>query len=248
MITIEGIVLKERAFGEQDKFIDILTRDRGLLELPVKGAGKISGKFSAPTQLFAYSKFCYEIRKNRIYLNSAEPIHIFYGLRNSLSAISLASYFSDVLRYSVAELTDSGNVLRLFLNTLHYLESELRKEQILKSIFELRLMSEIGFMPDVVACHKCGIFEPEELYFSVADGSFLCSECCPPELGKNRFRMTLPVLSAIRHIILADFDRLFNFRVSPYVLEKLSEFSESYVISHLERNFNTLVFYKSLNN
>ncbi|MDE5936686.1 MAG: DNA repair protein RecO, partial [Ruminococcus sp.] len=71
MITIEGIVLKERAFGEQDKFIDVLTKDRGLLEFPVKGARKISGKFSAPTQLFAYSKFCYEQRKNRNYLNSA---------------------------------------------------------------------------------------------------------------------------------------------------------------------------------
>lgn len=248
MITIEGIVLKERAFGEQDKFIDVLTKDRGLLEFPVKGARKISGKFSAPTQLFAYSKFCYEQRKNRIYLNSAEPIHIFYGLRNSLSAISLASYFSDVLSYSVAELADSENVLRLFLNTLHYLENELRNELFLKSIFELRLMSEIGFMPDVVACHKCGIFEPEELYFSLSDGSFLCSVCCPPEFKKSRFKLTLPVLSAIRHIVFSDFNRLFNFRVSPDVLEKLSEFSESYIISHLERNFNTLVFYKSLNN
>lgn len=248
MTTIEGIVLKERAFGEQDKFIDILTRDRGLLELPVKGARKISGKFSAPTQLFAYSKFCYEQRKNRFYLNSAETIHIFYGLRNSLSAISLASYFSDILRYSVAELTDSEDVLRLFLNTLHYLENGLRHEKLLKSIFELRLMSEIGFMPDVVACHGCGVFEPEELYFSVSDGSFLCSECCPPELKKSNFKITLPVLSAIRHIVFMDFNRLFNFRVSENVLERLSEFSESYIISHLERSFNTLDFYKSLRN
>ncbi len=32
MITIEGIVLRERSVGEADKFIDILTRDRGVLE------------------------------------------------------------------------------------------------------------------------------------------------------------------------------------------------------------------------
>lgn len=247
MTTIEGIVLKERAFGEQDKFIDVLTRDRGLLELPVKGARKINGKFSAPTQLFAYSRFCYDQRKDRLFLNSAETIHIFYGLRNSLSAISLAGYFSDVLRYSVAELTESENVLRLCLNTLHYLEKGLRNEKLLKSVFELRLMSEIGFMPDILGCRCCGVFEPEELYFSVSDGSFLCSECCPPELRENNFRFTLPVLLAVRHIILADFNSLFSFRVSENVLERLSEFSESYIISHLERNFKTLDFYKSLN-
>ena len=59
--------------------------------------------------------------------------------------------------------------------------------------------------------------------------------------------MKTPVLSAIRHIVLVDFDRLFNFRVSDKVMEKLSVSAESYLISHLERNFQTLEFYKSLN-
>ena len=49
MITAEGIVLKERSAGEQDKFIDILTKDRGVLELSVKGARKINGKSGSST-------------------------------------------------------------------------------------------------------------------------------------------------------------------------------------------------------
>lgn len=245
MTTVEGIVLKERSFGEQDKFIDILTKDRGVMELPVRGARKINGRMSASTQLFAYSRFCFEQKKNRLYINSVEPIHIFYGLRNSLSAISLASYFADVVRSCIPELTDSKNIARLFLNTLYYLENNLRSEKLLKSIFELRLMSETGFMPDVLGCRVCGDFEPQELYFSVKNGGFLCKNCCnsPDEYS---FGLKLPVLQAIRHIVLADFDRLFNFRVSDNTLERLSVFSESYIISHLERNFNTLDFYKSL--
>lgn len=245
MTTIEGIVLKERPFGEQDKFIDVLTKDRGVMELPVRGARKINGRMSAATQLFAYSRFCFEQKKNRLYINSVEPIHIFYGLRNSLSAISLASYFADIVRFCTPELTSSENIARLFLNTLHYLEKNLRSELLLKSIFELRLMSETGFMPDVLGCRICGDFEPQELYFSVKNGGFLCKNCCssPDEYS---FKMKIPVLQTVRHIVLADFDRLFNFRVSDNTLERLSVFSESYIISHLERNFNTLDFYKSL--
>lgn len=245
MTTIEGIVLKERHFGEQDKFIDILTKDRGVMELPVKGARKINGRMSAATQLFAYSRFCFEQKKNRLYINSVEPIHIFYGLRNSLSAISLASYFADIVRFCTPELISSENIARLFLNTLHYLEKNLRSELLLKSIFELRLMSETGFMPDVLGCRICGDFEPQELYFSVKNGGFLCKNCCN-SLDEYSFKMKLPVLQTVRHIILADFDRLFNFRISDNTLERLSVFSESYIISHLERNFNTLDFYKSL--
>ncbi len=247
MITLEGIVLKERAFGEQDKFIDILTKDRGLIKLLVRGARKINGKSSASTQLFAYSRFCINQKKDRFLLNSVEPIHIFYGLRNSLSAISLASYFADILKYSTAELTDSGNVLRLFLNTLFYLENGNRSEQLLKPIFELRLMSEIGFMPDILICRGCGCYEPEISYFSLKNGGFYCSECKDAnEPDSSYFTIGLPVLTAVRHIVLADFDRLYNFRLSEKSTKVLSEFSEQYTLSHLGRNFNTLNFYKNL--
>lgn len=245
MMIIEGLVLKERPVGEQDKFVDILTKEKGIIELSVKGGRKINGKSGSSTQLFAYTRFCYDKRGEKLFLNSSEPIHIFYDLRNTLSGLSLASYFSEVLRYCISERTDSGNVLRLMLNTLYCLEKGKRSEQLLKSIFELRLMSEIGYMPDVLACHECGIFEPEELYFSVDDGIFLCSDCYADN-GYNWNKMKLPELSAIRHIVLADFDRLFNFRLSDRALDKLSSFTEDYLLTHLERNFKTLDFYKSM--
>lgn len=244
MITLEGIVLREKPYGEQDKFIDILTRNKGLLEIAVKGARKITGRVNSSTQLFAYSKFCINNSKDRLSLNSAEPIHIFYDLRSSLSRLSLASYFADVLRYSTAERTGSGDVLRLFLNTLHFLEKGLRSEKMLKPIFELRLMSEIGFMPDIICCRGCGVFEPAELYFSVMGGGFVCPDCADKEQLENDFKMELPVLSAVRHIVLADFSRLFNFRLTESLLNTLSDFSENYILSHLERSFSTLDFYK----
>lgn len=245
MTILEGIVLKERSFGEQDKFIDVLTKDSGMIELSVRGARKINGRLSSSTQLFAYSRFCMDKRRDRLCLNSAEPIHIFYNLRNSLSKLALVSYFADVLRFIVAEQTDSGNVLRLLLNTLHYLESGNRTETILKCIFELRLMTETGYMPDVVCCRKCGAFEPQKLYFSVSDGGFVCSGCADSEKSGSHM-LKLAELSAIRHIALADFNRLYNFRLSDESMKRLSFFSESYILTHIERDFSTLDFYKSI--
>lgn len=246
MTTLEGIVLKERAVGEQDKFIDILTKEKGLIELSVKGARKINGRCGSSTQLFAYSRFCYDKRGEKRYLNSAEPLHIFYDLRNSLTGLSLASYFAEVLRFCISEKTDSGNVLRLFLNCLHFLEKKTRSEKLLKSIFELRLMSEIGFMPDVLACRNCGLYEPAESFFSLSEGCFYCEECCGEGMRETLFDMKLSLLSAVRHITLSDFDRLFNFRVSEATEDRLSVFSELYLTTHLERSFKTLDFYKSL--
>lgn len=254
MITVDGIVLKERSVGEQDKFIDILTREYGVIELSVKGAKKINGKSSNSSQLFAYSRFCIQKRGSRFYLNSAEPIHIFYDLRTSLSAISLASYFAEVLRFCCTEESSgNGDVMRLFLNSLHYLEKNLRSEAMLKSLFEFRLMAEIGYMPDIVGCRGCGIYEAEKLFFDVANGFFMCGECFEEEEffseeTNNFLGISLPVLNAVRHIVLTDFDRLFNFKLSDSAQSVLSQLSESYLTAHLERNFGTLNFYKTLTN
>ena len=246
MIISEGIVLRERNVGEQDKFIDILTKESGVLEVSVKGARKITGKSGSSTQLFAYSRFCLNQKGERYFLNSAEPIHIFYDLRNSLSRISLASYFADVLRDCINPEAQSADILRLFLNCLHFLEKGTRSEAQLKAIFELRLMSEIGYMPDIIMCRGCGAFEPEELYFCVNDGGFYCSDCFSDRDESNYYKIKLPVLDAVRHIVLTDFDRLYNFRISDNSLSVLSQLSEAYLKAHLERSFKTLDFYKSL--
>ncbi|WP_303789498.1 DNA repair protein RecO [Ruminococcus flavefaciens] len=246
MTTVEGIVLKERSVGEQDKFIDILTKESGVLEVSVKGAKKINGKSGSSAQLLAYSRFCIDKRGNYLYLNSAEPIHIFYGLRSSLTKISLASYFAEVMRFCIRPEAQNGDILRLMLNCLHYLENGERSEEFLKAVFELRLMSEIGYMPDIVACRGCGVFEPEELFFCIRDGGFFCSDCFESENTDDYMKVKLPVLSAVRHIVLADMGRLFNFRVSDSTQQRLSALAESYALTHLERSFGTLDFYKSL--
>ena len=246
MTITEGVVLKERSVGEQDKFIDILTKNSGVLEVNVRGAKKINGKNGSSTQLFAYSRFCLDQRGDRLYLNSAEPIHIFYGLRSELTRISLASYFAEILRYCIAERADSESVMRLLLNTMHFLENGTRDEVLLRCIFEMRLMSEIGYMPDVLACRNCGEFAPEELCFSINDGGFFCKDCAGEQDTGGYFDVKLPVLEAVRHIVLSDFDRLFNFRVSESVLDKLDKLSAAYVEARLERRFATLDFYRSL--
>jgi DNA repair protein RecO (recombination protein O) len=246
MTTVEGIVLKERSVGEQDKFIDILTGENGVLEVSVKGAKKINGKSGSSAQLLAYSRFCIDKRGKYLYLNSAEPIHIFYGLRESLSKISLASYFAEVMRFCIKPEAQNKDIMRLMLNCLYYLEKEERSESFLKAVFELRLMSEIGYMPDIVACRSCGVFEPQELFFCISDGGFCCADCFDGSSTDDYMKIKLPVLSAVRHIVLADFGRLFNFRVSDGTQQRLSALAESYLLTHMERNFGTLDFYKSI--
>lgn len=249
LTTVTGIVIRERSVGEQDKFIDLLTAEHGVLEVSVRGAKKITSRHGAASQLYAYGQYCLDSRRDRYYLNSAQVNRIFYDLRQDLTRLSLANYFSELIGFAVGAEHENSDILRLLLNTLHYLEEGSRPVPLLKALFELRFLTELGMMPDIVCCDVCGEYAPSQLIFRLQAGNFVCSPCAG-ELAPDREQMPVSgsVLQAVRHIVLSDFDRLFHFRLSDPAQSALSILAERYTILHLERQFRTLDFYKSLEN
>ncbi|MEG0614465.1 MAG: DNA repair protein RecO [Oscillospiraceae bacterium] len=246
LITTNGIVIREKQVGENDKFIDILTADFGVIEISVKGSKKITSKNSSATQLYAYSKFCIQKNGERAFLNSSEPIHIFYNIRLDVDKFSLASYFSEILLYSIPSEEISNDILRLFLNSLHFLSEKNSDIYFIKSIFELRLVSEIGMMPDIVACKNCAVYSTEKMFFLINDGIILCNSCYKSGENSNNRELSPSLLHTIRYIVLTDFDRLWKFKVTDEVQKRLSYITENYLLSQLGRNFKTLDFFKSI--
>ncbi len=247
MLTVKGVVLTQRQVGEQDCFIDILTENRGVLEVLVKGAGKINSKSGSGVQLFAYSDFCLRTAKNGYALNSVSPIRIFYKLRSSVSAVALASYFSQVVKFSVLPQKNTPEIQRLFLNCLHYLSEQQYPEALLKAIFELRIAALLGFMPDVVMCRECGCYLPEEICFAVDEGCFYCADCHhPAEDVMPAIAMPAGTLQAIRHIVLQDFEKIFSFRLKEHCCEPLFSFAEAFLHFHIDGRFFTLEFYRAI--
>ena len=247
LITVNGIVIRERQCGENDKFIDIMTDKCGLMEVFVRGARKITSKNASSAQLFAYSKFCLSKRRDRYCIDSAEPIKIFYSIRQELDKLALASYFAEVISYaSMLEENRYDEILRLLLNVFHYLSEGTREIKFLKSIFELRFMTEIGNMPNVLGCAECNMYSAEKMYFIIENGTMYCSSCFSQHKKCTAVSINDPVLHAIRHIVLADFNRLFNFRLPEISSDTLAYISENYLITHIGKTFKTLEFYKTV--
>ncbi len=243
LLTVKGLVIRETAYGESDKIIDILT-ENGLVTFRARGVRKNGSKYAALTQLFAYAEYCLRDSNGRCFLDSAEPISLFYGIRNDLEALSLASYFAE-LTQKIATAQSQPQILRLFLHCLHYLSEHTRPVPLIKSIFELRLVSDIGMMPDVLCCRICCCYLPAKAVMRMRDGFFLCEECTT-HLTSDDMRISVGTLRAVRHIALADFDRLFHIRLGETEMCELSLFTERYLITRLEMRCKTLQFYHAL--
>lgn len=249
METYRGLILAQRSAGDRGKFIDMLTARSTVQEVYVRGAKKTASSGVSATQMFTYGRFSVQQCGTTYYLDSAESIRIFYRLRESLTRLSLASYFSELVQMSVREFRTPGepcDVMRLMLNTLHFLETGTRPEEMLKPLFELRLMTELGMMPDVLMCRRCGKFLPDQLYFSVEEGYFCCKDCGVPSAQHTPVLLHVPALQAMRHIIFADFNRLYRFRLGPENLAALRQYTERFVQYHLGFPLKSLAFYHEM--
>lgn len=227
-------------------FIYILTKEKGVIEVSVRGGRKMISKSAGGVQLFAYSDFSLRYTKGRYYLDSCQIIRLFYEVREDIERLALADYISEVLSFALTHNEQKDDTIRLILNIFHYLSTGKRSCEFLKAVFELRLMSEIGMMPDIVCCAKCMSYLCDDMCFDFLSTKLYCTKCYKGKYDGTQARMKASVVKAMRHIVFADFDRLFNFKLSDKSMRNLSNITEKYLLTHLDRDFKTLDFYKSL--
>ncbi len=245
-LTTDGVVIRERNIDEDTRLITILTKEYGVISAYANGAKRLRSKLASSTELFCYSHFILFSSKGRYSVDSAETNATFFALRSDIEKLALASYFSELCLELAPEGEEAGEYLRLMLNVLHFLEQDKRSQVFLKAVFELRLLTMAGYMPNLVGCSKCMAFEDEQMYFSPMSGGLLCFDCCNGAVPAGFISVPKGVLTAMRHVIYADFSKLFNFALPRVALAQFSEICEKYLLAQLDKRFKTLDFYHSL--
>lgn len=243
-LTIRGLVLRVIPYKETDALLTILCREHGKLTVKARGLRRKNSPLIAPCQLLAYGEFTLFEYRGMYTINEAHAIELFQSLRRDLQKLSLGTYFAQVAEVIAQEDLPNPELQSLVLNCLFALTKLSVPEAQVKTVFELRCMCLSGYTPDLHACHLCGSPIPDR--FDISAGHLECASCRSVESGGIRFPLTLSMLEAMRYICYCDAKQLFTFKAGDQTLEKLSQLSESYLVTQLERGFSTLDFYKSL--
>ena len=242
-LTIQGIVLRVTDYNDRDALLTVLSRNHGKLTVKARGLRRKNSPLIAPCQLLAYGEFTLFEYKGQYTINEAHSIELFQNLRRDLGKLSLGTYFAQVADVLSQEDLPNPELQSLLLNCLFALSKLSEPEVKIKAVFELRGASLAGYMPDLFGCHVCGSQNPDK--FDISEGMLECTRC--RNLGGGiRMPVTPAVLEAMRYICLCEPKKLLNFNIGPENLIKLSNLSEAYLTTQLERGFTTLDFYKSL--
>ena len=243
-LTIQGIVLRVTDYNDRDALLTVLCRKHGKLTVKARGLRRRNSPLIAPCQLLAFGEFTLFEYRGAYTINEATSLELFPELRWDLTKLSLGTYFAQVAELVSQEDLPNPELQSLLLNCLYGLSKLNLTERKVNAVFELRTACLAGYTPDLFGCHVCGSQSPDR--FDISAGMLECAGCRSPESTGLRLPVTAGMLEAMRYICFCDQKKLFGFEIPESPMQQLSELTEAYLTTQLERGFSALDFYKSL--
>ena len=154
-----GLVLKETRYKESDRILTILTPELGVISASAQSSLRLKSKLFSACGLFCYSEFTLVPGRNMYTVREAEVKNVFHGISASIEGMSLAMYMAEMAMTLSPTGQEAQRELRLLLNCFYMVSESKTDLRVVKAVFELRTMSECGFMPQIVCCRDCGVYD-----------------------------------------------------------------------------------------
>ncbi len=179
-LKLNGVVLRTVDYGESDRVVSLLSRERGKLSAFARGARVSRKRFGGTLEPF--SLVMAEARERpgaELWTLHAAALQRGFGaIRADLSRIACAGYASDLARSLVRDGEPHPGMFALLVEYLSRLDAAPAEPAALRA-FELLALREAGIAPRLDACSRCGgslPLPPARLAFSL-EGGLLCDGC-----------------------------------------------------------------------
>lgn len=238
----QGFVLRRDDIRETSILLTAYTRDFGKIKLISKGVRIPEQRFISAYELFSLDEIVfYEKKKKGFFLLSqCELINFFPEVRKELERISYAAYFVEFLDSTAPLGERNEGIYELLQNCLELLSTKASPKRVAR-IFEIKLLSILGFMPRLKFCAECNKeIKAERARFSMPRGGVICDACFAKD------RNAKPVLAGtvrfISDIERLPFDRIKHIKVSSQVGSEVERLLGNFIDYHLDIKLKTRNF------
>ncbi len=192
LVKTEGIILSGANWSESSQMLGIFTPDRGRLTLSIKGSRRINGRRGRPLRFARLEFSCYIKDQSSVgHLNDVDPVEVFmFEKDGQLGRLTFASAALELLANLLTDNDPQPACYQITLSFLRMTNSVEKKR--LPGLFAgyiLRLVSLLGYRPNLVGCAVCGkaIEEPEKpdasVMLSIEHGGVVCAHCRQSDLN-----------------------------------------------------------------
>jgi len=242
-IKTQGLIISSIDLNDNDKIFTILTRDVGKITAISKGIRSHKHKDFAAMQSFCYSEFVLSAKTGLYSVKSANVLNNFFGIRNSVEQLSLATYFMDIVKNLPEDMPPEEEYYNFILNSLYMISKAEEKSKngdivsylkTLKAVFEFKTVCEEGFMPYIGPCDECKGTK-ELKYFDTQKGCLICDNCIGDRKYHDNYVAIYPfTIKSLAILCKSDYKSSLAFTTGQPNLDIISEIAEKYMINTLE--------------
>lgn len=220
----EGIVLRTTDYGETNKIVTLYTREWGKIGVMARGAKKPKSRLSAITQPFTYGFFLLQNGRGLGNMQQGEIITPLRAIKEDIFLTAYASYVVELTDKSTDEKKTNPFIFELLYQTLTYL-NEGYDPEILKNIYEMKMLPVLGLYPILNQCAVCGDKEGQ-FSFSIREGGIICHRC----LTKDPYHLKISsaTIKLLRIFYFFDLNRLGNISVKSETKAELKKVIDTY--------------------
>ena len=177
------ICLRKVEYSETSQILALLSRDHGLLRVIAKGAHRVTkagaSKFGGGIDLLDVGDavFTHSPEKELATLCEWTLREGHLGLRRNLRGIYLGLYAAELVATLIEEHDAHPELFERLEETLDELQTARVEETFIS--FELDLLRQTGYLPQLDACSACGaaLDQNSRAFFSPASSGAICRNC-----------------------------------------------------------------------
>ncbi len=237
---VEGIVLKERDYGESSKILDVFTKEYGLIGIISKGSKKVKSTLSGVSTRLTYGLFHIYYKEDKLStLTSVDVYNPFINIKNSVINIGFATYLSELVYQVLKQSIKKEEIFDLFINSLLKI-NELYDPLVITNILELKMLTYLGVEPVLDKCSKCGKLT-DIVTISSYDNGLLCKNC-----RTNEKIVDLKTIKYLRMYYYLDISKITKIEMDTKIKNQIDDFLTEYYNSHTGIYLNTKKFIDDL--
>ncbi len=213
-----AVVIRRRDFGEADRIITFFTHDFGKIKCIAKGSRRFKSKFSGKLEPLTFIRIIYFGKENQnIYqINSCDIIRSFHKIGEDYKRLNICSYIVELIDTMFKEKDPNKELLGLLLNIFSLIEESSDVDTVLR-IFEVRLLSLLGYKPVLDVCVRCNRPVDGVIRFNLIKGGIICRGCF--RNTKHEIEISHGALNFIKKSSMIDLSMMGRLKI-PKGLEK----------------------------
>jgi DNA repair protein RecO (recombination protein O) len=227
LYRVNAIVLRRTELGEMDRLLTLFTLEHGRRRVVAKGARRPGSRIAGHLEPFTATRLLIARTRGLDIISQAETVNPFSHLRVGERAIATSGYFCELVDRLAPEDQPNESVYELLYASLGLLNDG-RDARLVRHVFELGLVSQLGYRPDLQTCISCGrAVEPVENGLS-GEGGVVCGDCL--RYRPDATPISPNALKLLRAIDRGEIERLFGLRVPERIWQELETALSRYIL------------------